>query len=649
MIDFDAQPSVKKAVARLTAGREVGTGYLVASDRLVTCHHVTRSVEADEPIECIFGDIARERRTAVRIATDAATDTAILRLDKPVSAVPLELVAARAARVFWIFGYPQFTAIEEKDEAIGVSIDGELTDPEILAPGGHRAFSVFCRQFQSAPDSVGGMSGSPVLDRGKVIGHVSSVLGSIASIKKPNLGCAFAIPAESILRILATTGVATGASSAVVAAAANAALRTEKELVDLTRILGEIDASESAAEIFGAIADAEQELGRLNQVRISAASRLIGLGLPRDAINILKDVPESPWQTELLAIALSLDGDHASAVALIRSVPVTSESKGIEGGILKRRYLATERRSMLVAAREAYSAAYEVSRNHYPGINVASCSLALGEADKSRAIAAEIAARLEAKRPREAWEESSLAEARLLCGDFAGARTQYEIAAQAHRASPRNIAVMRRQARRNLKDLGRGPGELDDVMPVPRVVAFTGHRVDPDESRGRFPPSRVARVSRTIDETMRKLDIRSGHSSAVSGADILFLEALLARDGEAFVYLPFERDIVLSCAIEPAWRARFEHVVATIDRRNVGRVVVLSSTSTENTAERKVAYDHCNLAIQQAAIDDARLLDEEPRLIAVVAATDPGDTVANVTMWQSRPEAGPVISIDPSK
>ena len=59
----------------------------------------------------------------------------------------------------------------------------------------------------------------------------------------------------------------------------------------------------------------------------------------------------------------------------------------------------------------------------------------------------------------------------------------------------------------------------------------------PGRPRPRFPNYLAPKVYQPIADTLERLDARIGVSSAACGSDILFLEAMLKRDGEINVIL----------------------------------------------------------------------------------------------------------------
>ncbi|HEX8108632.1 MAG TPA: tetratricopeptide repeat-containing protein [Kofleriaceae bacterium] len=638
MIDFEAQPAVKRATARLKAGRWYGTGYLVRPDRVATCYHVVKDLAAGTPIQCTFADDAHTTRTAVVDVVDADADCALLKLELAMTVDPLRLSSARPAFHFWTFGFPAFTA------GVGLSIGAELLDPDTVSAEGHRAFSMYSKQFAGdLPTTMGGLSGSPVLVGGVVVGHMSSVLGAMDAAQVPHLGQAYAVGAAGVMRLLGEPTVSMAQPPVRDRKAAEAA---EVTVANQARVFLEIEASASGTEVNAALERGRVHGAVSDEALLFAGNRLLELDLIDDAIAMVERVPETPQRQRDLAVAYSLRGDHAQAQALLK--PLTdSHSRAIEGGTLKRRWLETGKTMWLQAACDAYEAGYAIDGDHYPGINAAYCAFELGRRSDGERIAREIIARLQPIATRDKWQEASLAEAHLLTGDLEAARVRYQAAAKKHLAQWRNLAIMRRQARKILELLGQPRASFDAIFPVPATAAFTGHRVDPDETRGRFAPSRVDGVKRRLARALEERDVQFGFSSAADGGDILFLEALLERGGEAHVYLPFPADAFASSSVAQAWQDRFHALIQKLGRR----VVVLSDQMPESGPLRDAGFANCNAAIQEAARHHAGTLDEPPLLIAVVAGdgTDGTGGVGGahdaVRRWIDRGDR--VFQIDP--
>jgi hypothetical protein len=157
------------------------------------------------------------------------------------------------------------------------------------------------------------------------------------------------------------------------------------------------------------------------------------------------------------------------------------------------------------------------------------------------------------------WDRASLGEGYLLLEKFDQAAESYASAAAAAAGLHQNIAVMRSQARRNLKAMGKNAKLMDAHLPVPRVLAYTGHMVD---APGRMPPRLPAdKIGCLRNEISRRLDACGalhGFGTAARGTDILVLEELAARGLTATLVLPFPQAHFEATSVGSTWNKRLE-------------------------------------------------------------------------------------------
>ncbi len=94
---------------------------------------------------------------------------------------------------------------------------------------------------------------------------------------------------------------------------------------------------------------------------------------------------------------------------------------------------------------------------------------------------------------------------------------------------------------------------IEACFHLPAVVVFSGHMVDQPERRiARFQPNLEPNIYAEIQERLDKLDAGFGYSSAACGSDILFLEAMLEREGEIHVVLPYEKRHFIEASVDRA-------------------------------------------------------------------------------------------------
>jgi len=628
----DDLPRVKAACCRLESSVGLGTGYLVGGRQIATCWHVVRDLSPGSVVKAQFGASTAPKVPAKITSVAKDTDSALLELVEPLPGVaPLGLrAAAPLAAECLTYGFPAFA------DAIGVVLHGTITDNDAEIPGGLRGVAVFSPMLGShPPKSMGGLSGSPLLVDGAVAGHFSSVLGSEEAMKQPHLGYGYAVGSGGVLSLLGRSSPAT----------AGAPPTPPARLLRLNAAFNRLRAAYSGAEVQEFL-DEERRRGSLApELELYAAEVLLGLMLPDDALALLETRTE-PRALELRALALSLKGRHAEAQALVGTLSVSAESLGIKGGILKRRWLAKRDATLLRSAFTTYFEAYSLFGDHYPGINAAACALYLGERERSRSIAQELAGTLAKKPKRDAWEQASLAEAYLLSGALDQARQQYTVASEAHAGKARDLAVMRAQALRNVRALGVDESSFANALPrTPGIAAFTGHRIGAN-----FPAHNAASVRERLADVLREQQVQFAFCSAASGGDLLFIELLLERQIDVEVFLPFPIADFKRTSVGPdqEWLDCFDTL---LERLGSHRVTVLSTGSP--AGDDPTPYVRTNEAIHAAARKKAEALHASPFLLAVVAAAAEteqpalGGAAHAVRAWVAR-GGGDVVKIDPS-
>jgi tetratricopeptide (TPR) repeat protein len=273
-----------------------------------------------------------------------------------------------------------------------------------------------------------------------------------------------------------------------------------------------------------------------------------------------------------------------------RTTAATAETWGLLGRVYKDIWRETGRREDAVRSRDIYLRGFDLTGDHFPGINAATMSWLIGEKGTAMELAERVlkACSLLRDEPRRMlrkvenlsyWLAATEGEAQLLI-----AEGQADTARG--RAAPRQAL---RSYRRAARLAGRNHAFVDSTLqqlrllaaegfPVPPslfrlfkpavVVAFSGHMIDrPGRTPPRFPPALEGPVRSEIERVIEQLDARVGFCSAACGADLLFIEAMLARGAEVNVVLPFELQSFVETSVEHAgarWVARLHNALALV-------------------------------------------------------------------------------------
>ncbi|MGH8500240.1 MAG: adenylate/guanylate cyclase domain-containing protein, partial [Methylococcales bacterium] len=181
-----------------------------------------------------------------------------------------------------------------------------------------------------------------------------------------------------------------------------------------------------------------------------------------------------------------------------------------------------------------------------------------------------------------------------------------------------------------------------DPLASPTVINYTGHMIAAAGSQGRFPASQENAVAKQIAERLEKHRVGFGYGPLASGGDILFAEALLARDAELHVVLPFARDEFIEISVAPAgqdWVARFESCTQR------------AASITYATEDRYLGHDwvfaYGSFVAMGLAVLRARFLDADVVQMAVwdgIETTGMAGTGFDVRTWRNAGRALEVIT-----
>ena len=383
-----------------------------------------------------------------------------------------------------------------------------------------------------------------------------------------------------------------------------------------------------------------------------AGQQLLKRGEPLAAYDVLADglreFPGNARLRQLTALALARSG--ASQLAspilheLVREGHEDVETLGLLGRTHKDLSDAggepSVRRGHLEQAFHFYEAAYQTYGGIWSGINAATMALLLGDAERAKALASavrdqcEATQRIDPNAKNDYWTIATLGEAALILQDWPQAEDWYARASELGATHLGDLASTRRNARLILCHLQGGGARIESLLHVPRVVVCAGHLIDrPNRARPRFPPDLEGAVQSAIDNRLRDMGVGFGYASAACGADILFLESVLAMGGEAHVILPYDREQFLedSVAFVPGsnWTERFNRVLN--EAQNV------LTASRQRMGGGPISYEYGFLLTDGSAALRADELDTELVCLAVWDGR-PGDAYGGTAMavdrWQ---------------
>lgn len=352
---------------------------------------------------------------------------------------------------------------------------------------------------------------------------------------------------------------------------------------------------------------------------------------------------------QLQGLALARSGATAEANRVLEALRSDGHLDDQTLGILARTHkdlglnaTDSERRRHLGAACAGYAAAFERGGGYWTGINVATLAALLGERDRSRAVARTVMANCRAAldglppaHPDRYWALATMGEACLVTADLDAAEQWYRQAAASGSRRFGDLNSTRRHAVLLLQHLGEDDAAVEDWLPLPKVVVFSGHMIDrPGRAHDRFPAHMEAAVRAAMVDWLSRRNALVGFSSAACGADILFQEALESLGGERHVVLPYLPEEFAADSVDIGvggeWRNRFDKVLDT------ARMVIASSS---RPLAGGVAYEYANHIVHGLGL--VRAAELETGLLGFAAwdgaaGDGAGGTASAVSQWLQR-------------
>lgn len=604
--------SVKQACVRVVSPDDRGTGYLVADGSIVTCAHVVQNVAARRTvrIEGLAAEL-RDGLEAELVRVDRHLDVAVLRPRRPICSVEgLSIARSCKAEDKWLsFGFPQ------QGPQAGMTFRGGVRNPLHRDSRGRLGLELFSRAAAAGMASpLGGLSGSPVVVRGNVVGHHSWTLAGQPR-ERPNSDTIFAVSGATIADVLSGS-----ASSSTIDEA------PRPTLVDLLE-----------RQVFRCQSLTEDHIASLAghpDIALFMARSLNSVGNPKLALEALQHAGNELAVYQQRSLALSRMGQVDEAIDLLERLRDEGhrdgETSGLLGGRYKEKWRRTNDPAWLVKSFEMYDGAFRATKDTYPGINAASLATRLpGETETGRRLAVEIAEilRMKGESRLDHWELATVGEAYLVLGDLGKALLWYRraVAKAADRWLDR--AVMRKQAREVMQAVFGRVEALDQIPEVPRPVAFCGVSADePGGATPLLPSSKLSAARDWIRRTLQRYRVGFASTSATRGTEMLFLEELFACDGRALVFLPVLVDSFRTRYLGGDWNRRFDRIM---EHNKLQGVHSLGSTDT--AIDERSALDACQRAIRDHAVQKAKDYDHEPLLICISAVRSPGGRSDHVT------------------
>jgi class 3 adenylate cyclase len=194
--------------------------------------------------------------------------------------------------------------------------------------------------------------------------------------------------------------------------------------------------------------------------------------------------------------------------------------------------------------------------------------------------------------------------------------------------------------------LGKPRDFFKPAFPPLQLIVFAGHQPDIGDVLARFPPELIEPVREKLRKKLDELNAQVGLVSASAGADLLFIEALRARNGEVDIILPWARGEFRRTSVQPfdealktpLWAPLFDKAIeeaATV--REIGQSYQAGSTvGWEYLAEVAAGIALLMARAKRLDVQPLALWDRRP-------GRGLGGTQSFVSLWGYQLQQEPVI------
>lgn len=233
------------------------------------------------------------------------------------------------------------------------------------------------------------------------------------------------------------------------------------------------------------------------------------------------------------------------------------------------------------------------------------------------------------------WNQTNLAEMRLVLGELERAGVHYAKAAVPGIQSPGDLAANRAVAALLLAEMPGNQLLLDQWFPKPVLLIFAGHIPDTAGRPSPRLPERLCRedgpVARALTEHIAGMGVVDGICAGAPGGDILFAEVLLTEGARITIIEPFPTHRIRAVAKLYAedWPDRLERIYKKATR-------IESIACAEDVVE-DTQCDYANYVMLGSALLRAKRINGQLRAIVLwdetdAAAPKPGGTGHFVTL-----------------
>lgn len=294
------------------------------------------------------------------------------------------------------------------------------------------------------------------------------------------------------------------------------------------------------------------------EIYIAFAERALGNAEHLLAYDILREgqtlYPENVRILQLMGLTLARLGLQGDALEILENLYKVQkledeETLGLLGRLYKDFWMKKNEEKFFVASLHYYRLCYQKFKSAWAGINLATLYQLSGDQEKAYQYSSEIkkiCLKTIESGTDDYWTYATLGEANLLEKDYLAAIDWYEKGVKKNASNIGNINSSRRNVQLlydRLKTPLKYQHRINALLCVPKVLVFTGHRVDEEgRENPRFPEEIVGKTKAALKEYLEGLGPCIGYCSGANGGDLIFIEAMEELGNKVHVIIPFPKD-----------------------------------------------------------------------------------------------------------
>ncbi|MGB0452529.1 MAG: TRAFs-binding domain-containing protein [Bacteriovoracaceae bacterium] len=367
-----------------------------------------------------------------------------------------------------------------------------------------------------------------------------------------------------------------------------------------------------------------------NDIYTAFAEKALSAAEPLLAFDILKEAshyyPENLRVRQLMGLTFARLGLTKEANRMLEKLfkedqNLDEETIGLLARTYKDLWLLEKSESHFDKSIAIYGMSYKKFKSTWAGINLATLYKLNDKPEMGQEILGEVkkVCMNEINSDQATyWTYATMGEANLLEKNYQKALYWFQKGVDLDPDNLGNINSTRRNMKLIIEKLNvplKYKHKIEGILSVPKVILFSGHRVDaPDREVPRFPSDLVEHLEDKVEKYIDSLGPCIGYCSAANGADLIFIDKMVKAGNKVYCLIPFEEKQFIEESVRwsteenDEWVERFENIKDKVKLINL-KALSIDLKDESFTFSNKVMYglakmkaDHLDTTLQTLAV-----------------------------------------------